>query len=48
MLSGGAGDIDVGTTVLESFPVTTDTWRVRIKNDGTNDSFSLAVLCTRR
>ena len=45
VLSGGPNHIDIGTAVLDSFPVDTNTWRVRIKNDATNDSFTVAVLC---
>jgi hypothetical protein len=48
LLSGGPANIDAGTVLLESFPITTNTWRVRIQNDSSLDAFSVVVLCASR
>jgi hypothetical protein len=48
LLSGGPANIDNGTLMVESFPSSTGTWRVRVQNDGTLDSFSVVVLCASR
>jgi hypothetical protein len=45
LLSGGPANIDKGTVLLESFPISANTWRVRIENNGTLDSFSVVMLC---
>lgn len=48
LLSGGPANIDSGTVLLESFPINTSTWRVRINNNSTLDSFSVVVLCANQ
>lgn len=48
LLSGGPANIDAGTILLESFPFGTATWRARIQNDGTLDSFNVVVLCANQ
>ncbi len=46
LLSGGIANVDKNTVLLESFPITTGTWRVRWQNDGSNDSVSAIALCS--
>jgi hypothetical protein len=48
LLSGGPANIDDGTVLLETFPITTNTWRVRIHNDSSLDSYSVVILCAAR
>jgi hypothetical protein len=47
LLSGGPANIDIGTLMVESFP-SGNTWRVRIQNDSSLDSFNVVVLCASR
>ena len=44
LLSGGPANIDSTSTLLESFPIDTETWVTRIKKNGSDD-FSVVVLC---
>lgn len=50
LLSGGPANISDGTVLLESFPAPggTNTWRARIHNDGSDDAFSVVILCASR
>lgn len=50
LLSGGPANINTGTILLESFPTpgSTNSWRARIQNDGTLDSFNVVVLCANQ
>lgn len=45
LLSGGPANINAGTILLESFPISTNTWQARIQNDATLDAFNVVVLC---
>ena len=45
VLSGGPANIDSTSTLLESFPIDTETWVVRINKNGGGDTFSVIALC---
>jgi hypothetical protein len=47
LISGGPANVDNGSILLESFPFGATTWRARIDNNDTLDSFSVVVLCAR-
>ncbi len=48
LLSAGLANVDKGTILLESFPLTTTTWRLRWQNDGTADMVSGVALCANQ
>ena len=48
MLSGGPANISPTTDMVESFPDSINSWKVRVDKNGLNDSYSVVVLCANQ
>jgi hypothetical protein len=48
LLSGGPANIRSTSTLLESFPGSTNSWRARINKNAQTDDFSVVVLCANQ
>jgi hypothetical protein len=45
LLSGGPANLAATTDLIESFPISTTTWRARVDKNGGADTFSVVALC---